>query len=422
MIQDSSLKQKINRLIQIKENKEENVVNVNISDIATEKQTKIEELRRSRLALMNILEDVEEAKEIAEKERDKTLAIITNFTDGLLVLDKENRVLIINPKAEEFLKVKKKEIVGQLISKLAQFPNCKPLIDLLKRENKKIFRRELLIKENLILEISTVLITKEKKKLETLIILHDITREKMVEKTKNEFVSIAAHQLRTPLSAIKWTMRMLLDKDLGEITEEQKNFIEKAYKSNEKMIRLINDLLDLSKIEEGRYLYEHTPCQIKNIVQSVIDYYQEIIDKKKLKIKFNTPKKKLPQVIVDKEKIKLAIQNLLDNAIKYTPSHGEIIISLKYAKKEIEFSIKDTGIGIPKDQQKRIFSKFFRTVETTKMETDGTGLGLFIAKNIIKAHKGKIWFDSLEAKGTTFYFTLPIYNKNSQKKYILKKI
>ena len=415
MIQDSSLKQKINRLIQIKENKEENVVNVNISDIATEKQTKIEELRRSRLALMNILEDVEEAKKIAEKERDKTLAIITNFTDGLLVLDKENRVLIINPKAEEFLKVKKKEIVGQLISKLAQFPNCKPLIDLLKRENKKIFRRELLIKENLILEISTVLITKEKKKLETLIILHDITREKMVEKTKNEFVSIAAHQLRTPLSAIKWTMRMLLDKDLGEITEEQKNFIEKAYKSNEKMIRLINDLLDLSKIEEGRYLYEHTPCQIKNIVQSVIDYYQEIIDKKKLKIKFNTPKKKLPQVIVDKEKIKLAIQNLLDNAIKYTLSHGEIIISLKYAKKEIEFSIKDTGIGIPKDQQKRIFSKFFRTVETTKMETDGTGLGLFIAKNIIKAHKGKIWFDSLEAKGTTFYFTLPIYNRIAKK-------
>jgi two-component system sensor histidine kinase VicK len=138
----------------------------------------------------------------------------------------------------------------------------------------------------------------------------------------------------------------------------------------------------------------------------VIDLYKEEIKKKNLNFQFKKPKK-LPKVKVDVEKIYLAIQNLLENAIRYNKVGGEIEIILKEKEKEIEFSIRDTGIGIPKNQQSRVFTKFFRGSNAIRMETEGSGLGLFIAKNIIEAHGGRIWFESEEGKGTTFYFTLP---------------
>jgi signal transduction histidine kinase len=224
---------------------------------------------------------------------------------------------------------------------------------------------------------------------------------------KTEFVSISAHQLRTPLSAIKWTLKMFLDGDLGELTKEQREFLEKTYQSNERMISLINDLLNVTRIEEGRYLYRVVLTDIVKICQSITDSYKEEIKKRNLKMVFHKPKK-LPMVKVDVEKISLAIQNLIENSIRYTPAGGEIEIFLKEKKNEIEFSIKDTGIGIPKDQQHRVFTKFFRAPNATKMATEGSGLGLFITKNVVEAHGGKIWFESEEGKGTTFYFTLPI--------------
>jgi len=242
----------------------------------------------------------------------------------------------------------------------------------------------------------------------TLIILHDITREKTIERMKTEFVSLAAHQLRTPLSAIKWTLRMLLDGDLGKITEEQKDFIEKTYKSNERMITLINDLLDVTRIEEGRYLYKPVLADVEPIVQFVTNSYQEEIKKKKIRFEFKKPEEGLPKIKLDVEKIRLAIDNLIENAIRYTPAYGKVMVSLEHKKGGIEFSVKDTGVGIPKDQQGRIFTKFFRAANVMRMATEGTGLGLFITKNIIEAHGGKIWFESEEGKGTTFYFAIPV--------------
>jgi len=363
------------------------------------------ELEESRTALMNILEDVQEARGKAEEERDKTLAIITNFADGLLVFDPENKLSLVNSQAEEFFDVKGKDIIGRPILELSTFPTLEPLVALVGKEIKGVFRKELLITEKLTLEVSTVPVMSEKEKLGTLVILHDITREKIIEKMKTEFVSIAAHQLRTPLSAIKWTLRMVLDGDFGPITEEQRDFMEKTYSSNE---RMITDLLDVARIEEGRYLYKPILTNLESVVQFVINSYKDEIKRKKLKLEFKKPEKKLPQVTVDVEKIRLAIQNLFDNAIRYTPSGGQVTISLKSGKKEIECSVKDTGVGIPKDQQERVFTKFFRGANVLRMETEGTGLGLFITKNIIEAHGGKIWFESKEGKGSTFYFTLPV--------------
>jgi two-component system sensor histidine kinase VicK len=371
-------------------------------------ERKVKELEESRIALMNILEDVEEERGRAEEEKNKTLAIITNFADGLLVFDKENNLSLINPQAENFLKIKTQEIIGKSISELAKISTIQPLTNLLGREIEGIFRKELPLTENLIIEVTTIPLIRETEKLGTLVILHDITREKIIERLKTEFVSISAHQLRTPLSAIKWSLRMLLDGDIGRLTEEQEEFIEKTYKANEKMINLVNGLLDVTRIEEGRYVYRPQLLQLEEIVRSVIKSLQEEIKKKEIKFKFEKPEGKLPKVKIDKEKIGLAIQNLLDNAIRYTPKGGGVTVSLKCVKNKIEVSVKDSGIGIPKEQQSRVFSKFFRGSNAIRVETEGIGLGLYITKNIIEAHGGQIWFKSKEGKGTTFYFTLPI--------------
>jgi PAS domain S-box-containing protein len=372
-----------------------------------ELQIKVKELEDTRKALLNILEDVNQEKKKAEEEREKTLQIINNFADGLLVFDREGKLSLINPIAEKFFGIEGKNILGKSTNELASLSSFKPLIELLGFELKKIFRKELIQRENLILEVTTLEMWSEKEKIGVLVILHDITREKMVEKMKTEFVSVAAHQLRTPLSAIKWTLRLLLDGDLGKITETQREFLEKTYKSNERMILLINDLLNVTRIEEGRYLYNLTLIDFESTIESLVNSYKEEVEKRNLKLEFQKPKEKLPLIKADPEKIKLAIQNLIENSIKYTPEGGRILISLKKNKNLITFSIKDTGVGIPKDQQQRVFSKFFRAENAIKMNTEGSGLGLFITKNIIEAHGGKIWFESEEGKGTTFYFNLP---------------
>jgi len=388
--------------------------------IEEEKQSleiKVQARTKELTELAESLEDkVKERTKKLEEERNKTLAVITNFTDGLLVFGKEDKLLLVNPKLEEFFGVKGKDIEGKSVSELQKNDVLKSLIELFGGKGiKEIFREELKLKKGLVLEVSTIPIIRGKKeRLGSLVILHDITREKLVERMKTEFVSLAAHQLRTPLSAIKWTLKMLLDGDLGKITKEQKEFLDGTYKSNERMIALINDLLNVTRIEEGRYLYKPILTDIEDLINSIVNSHKERAKERNLILEFRKPQKKLPKVMLDVEKMSIAIINLLNNAIRYTPSGsgGKVTISLRQAKKGIEFSIKDTGVGIPKAQQKRVFTKFFRGVNVIKMETEGTGLGLFIAKNIIEAHKGKIWFESKEGRGTTFYFTIPLKRKS----------
>jgi len=332
-----------------------------------------------------------------------TLSVINNLTDGLLLFGFDKKLVFLNPEAEKFLDIKKEDVLNKSISELANFPSLKPIVDLVGEEIKKISRSEVFIHKDLILEISTVLVAGAG----NLMILHDVTRDKLIERTKNEFVTVAAHQLRTPLSAMKWALQTLLEGDLGEITPGQRDAINKAYQSTGKMISLVGGLLSVAKIEDGRYLYKPVLSDFEEIVQSVVESYKEEIEKSKVILNFQKPQEKLPQILVDIEKIKLVIQNLIDNAVYYTLVGGTITISLTSVGKEVEFSIKDSGVGIPLDQQSRIFSKFFRADNAVKLQTEGSGLGLFIVKNIVENHGGKIWFESEENKGSTFYFRLP---------------
>jgi signal transduction histidine kinase len=174
------------------------------------------------------------------------------------------------------------------------------------------------------------------------------------------------------------------------------------------MITLVNDLLDVTRIEEGRHIFKPILTDIVPVIQFVEDSFKGEAERRRIQFEFKKPFGKVPKVMLDVEKIKLAIQNLMGNAIRYTPPGGKVTISLRYDKKEVEMAVKDTGIGIPQDQQQKIFTKFFRSQNAVRMETEGSGLGLFITKNIVESHGGKIWFESKENEGTIFHMIIPV--------------
>ncbi len=388
----------------------------------TEKlQEKARQMEDSRSALLNILEDVDQSYKRAERERMKTAAIIENYIDGMFFFSSDNSLNIVNPKAEEFFDIKSRDVKGRTLSDLVTFPTLKPLIKLITDDGKKIkdiFKEELQLGKEIYLEVSTTNIKEGEESLGTLVHVHDISREKRIERIKSEFVSVAAHQLRTPLSGIKWTLGMFLEESSEKkekLDEEEKYLIEKAYESNERMVSLVNDLLNVSRIEEGRYVYEPQKTDILEVVKPIAEEYEKIIKKKdNLEFKFNKVKEEFPKVEIDTEKIGIVIQNFLDNAIKYT-NEGEIILTVSMPDEEnIRVSVQDSGVGIPEEQQGRLFDKFFRAENVAAKDVRGSGLGLFISKNIVEAHGGEIDFESTEGEGSIFYFTLPLERRKNE--------
>lgn len=387
------------------------------SSIILEKKVRerTEILEGTRRALINLLEDAEESKKLIELEKNKTRAALVSLVDGLIVFNEEKKIALVNPEAERTLKIKEEDVINKKIDQISSSENLNKLYEILGRKIEWTGQRYELILGKILkrfFQVSVVPISDKRKTIGIMVILHDITREKEVERLKSEFVSIAAHQLRTPLSATKWVLKMLLDGDVGKLSEEQKDFLEKGHQSNERMILLINDLLNVAHIEEGRFIYKPDFHFIEDIAQKIIDGLKEASKKRNIKIIFNKPKRELSKKVkVDEKKIELTIQNLLDNAIRFTKHGGLVTISIEYDKINVKVIIEDTGVGIPEKQKSRIFTKFFRADNVIKMETEGSGLGLFICKNVIEAHGGEIGFESEENKGTAFYFTIPLNSK-----------
>ena len=346
---------------------------------------------------------------IERPDIESNISLTDYLTDALFVFDIKNKLVLANPKAEIFFEVREEMILGISILGLSKFKNLSPLVSLLGGEIKTISKEELTIRNNFIVEVTSIPISSEGKRTNTLVVIHDITRAKLADEMKNEFVTLAAHQLRTPTSGIKWALKSILDGDDGPLNEKQKETLEKIYSVNDKVINLIHDLLDLAEIEEGKYLNNISSNNIGDLIQASLELNKEFIIKKKLYVQLN--KDDSIDMIVDKEKMNIVFNNVLDNAIRYTKPGGKIIIDIIKRSKEIEIRIRDTGIGIPSIQENRVFSKFFRGTNVMKIDTEGTGLGLYITKNIIEAHGGRIWFDSKENKGTTFYIVIPVKEK-----------
>jgi PAS domain S-box-containing protein len=235
----------------------------------------------------------------------------------------------------------------------------------------------------------------------------DITKAKEVDKMKTEFISLASHQLRTPLSAMKWFLEMFQTGDLGLLTKEQVEAIDNLNKSNERMIALVNSLLNISRIESGRITIEPEMTDVNSLIKTIIGDFKNIFELKNQKL-FVEYSDSLPKVSLDPKLTREVISNLLTNANKYTDIGGTVTISVEPIGQDIKLTVRDSGYGIPEAEKNKVFQRFYRATNIIKKVTDGTGLGLYLCKIIIDSSGGKIGFDSAENKGSTFWFTIPL--------------
>lgn len=228
-----------------------------------------------------------------------------------------------------------------------------------------------------------------------------------LDKAKSDFVSVAAHQLRTPLTGIKWSYTAMLDEKTGPLNAGQKELLENGLAAITSTIDLINDLLNIAHIEEGKYEFKFEKLPLAPIAEKAVAGLKMVADEKKIHVSTKIPESGLPELNLDGEKIGLALANILDNAVKYTPEGGRIDFTVSREPGLVKIVVEDSGIGIPKSQKSRLFTKFFRAENAVSVQTAGTGLGLYMVKKIIDRHGGKIAVESTEGKGTTFIITLP---------------
>ncbi len=377
--------------------------------------------------------NLQKSRNEIEESKDKISAMVSNFIDPVIVID-DRKITLFNPAASRIFGLEKSDLGRMIGGKihpeclknrlcLCDFKNTFrvkyfskvlkygkegfPVIEELVVENEKDPDRNLVFKV-----FTSPVIDTRGRKFGHMKVFYDLTREKTIDALKSKFIFIAAHQLRTPLSGIKWSLDMMLRKELGTMDSEVENCLNKTYEANERMIKLVNDLLNVSQIEEGYLLKNIAPVEIEKVVKEVISGLSVTTEKNKIKVVFKKISPAISKILGDKDKLALAVQNLLDNAIKYSKKGGQIDILLTQInegdKEFLELQVADQGIGIPEKDQKKIFSKFFRADNAFKVETEGSGLGLYIVNNIVKAHHGSVSFRSVEGQGTSFVIKIPI--------------
>lgn len=245
--------------------------------------------------------------------------------------------------------------------------------------------------------------------------IHDATKElrasnlelQKLDKAKDEFVSMASHQLRTPLTSVKGYISMVLEGDVGKITPNQKRLLSEAFSSSERMVHLINDFLNVSRLQTGKFLIEKTSVDLSKVVEQELQSLKSTASSRGLSFVYKAPKD-FPILQLDDSKIRQVIMNYADNAMFYSPEGSKITVTLEVKSKKVIFKVKDKGIGVPKSEQSQLFTKFYRASNARKQRPDGTGVGLFLARKVIDEHNGQIIFESSEGKGSTFGFELPI--------------
>lgn len=352
-----------------------------------------------------------------EKQRDEIL--LESMGEGMIALDEKGHVRLMNSNAITLLNLENKNVLGQLVHKVFTLHDPegkKPLAthdrpEMLTLHSAKpqsdIFGFQIEGQKPLTLHINARPVVIDDKIAGAIIILRDVTHEREVDRMKTEFISLASHQLRTPLSAIKWYTEMLLAGDAGKLKGEQQEFAQNIYDSSERMIELVSSLLNISRIESGRIIIDPRPTDLGQLVDGIVNDLKAKTEEKQQTLIISVHKQ-LPKINLDPRLIGQVFLNLLTNAIKYTPQGGEISVFVSRKDDQIVAQVTDNGYGIPKQEQNKVFQKFFRAENAVKVETDGTGLGLYLIKAVIESSGGKIWFESVEGKGTTFWFSLPV--------------
>jgi two-component system sensor histidine kinase VicK len=353
---------------------------------------------------------VEESQESTESERRRLDSVLGYMTDGVLATDRRGRITIVNEMATDFLNLENDQIVGKSILDILDLRGTFTLRDLLENQEQVVLDLSD-DDQDLILHASFALIQRESGFISGLVcVLHDVTEQQKIDQDRKRFVSNVSHELRTPLTSMKSYIEALVE-GAWKDPEVAPNFLKVTQEETDRMMRMINDLLNLSRMDLGTARLEREYVNLNELFNHILDRFDMILknsDKpdKNYSIKRDFTRRDI-WVEVDTDKIQQVLDNIMNNAIKYSPDGGIITCRLLETHNHVIMSITDQGLGIPKDSISHIFDRFYRVDKARSRAQGGTGLGLAISKEVIQLHGGRIWVESREGEGSTFYISLP---------------
>lgn len=373
--------------------------------------------KEKRLVVEQVNQELEKKVKERTKDLQKFQLAVESATDHIIITEQNGTIIYANKATETITGYSREEIIGKTPNLWGGdmtnefYDNLWSTI----KKSKKSFKAE--VKncrkdgESYIAEVTiSPILDEDGEAIFFVGIERDVTKEKQIADMKSEFISVASHQLRTPLTEARWAFHILLEDEKLSFTEEQKNIAEKGLQATTFTIGLINDLLDITKIEAGQMSYNLALESVSEIAAAVCRKLEYAAKEKNISLIFHDDDT-TPNTLIDPKQLEMAVSNLIDNAIKYTPAKGSVTVSVTHKNERIHLAVTDTGIGIPSSQLSMLFTKFFRAKNAKLEQTDGSGLGLYIAKKIIEAHDGEIKVESDLKKGTTFTVTLP--NRNT---------
>jgi len=394
---------------------------------------RLNELEKTKTALYNVSADFKELNDILKEERDRLGAIISSIGEGLLLIDTKYKILLMNLKAEKMLGVSLVNVIGQDVKKIInvfkgekEIPDNEQPVEKMFKTGEPVFTT---VEDNFYFKgpsnkkFPVALVVTPLKGDDitgAIVVFRDITEEKRLDEAKSGFISIASHQLRTPLTSIRWYTEMLNSEDVGPLNKDQKEFIARVYSGALKLNDVIELLLALSRIESGNIQIELAKINIVSFTQDILKELEPQWKQKNIEVSLAIQEKQLPEIKLDISMLRQVITNLLSNSIRYTDDSGRIEISIRKepSGNEMIYSIKDDGIGVPESFKDKIFQKFSRAENAINKAPDGSGLGLSLVKSLIEMWKGKVWFESPAIwinkkgeeykKGSIFSFTIPL--------------
>lgn len=388
---------------------------------------KVHDLEEAKKATVNVLDDLSKAKNEIEVARNKDEALLSSIGDGVFALDKDGKIILFNKAASKITGFSASDVIGKQYDTVLKFVvranDKKPnFVEKSLDGRTASMPRTTYVKHKkggwVPIADSSSPVLENNKVTGAIVVFRDITKELEVETAKNEFVSLASHQLRTPLTAIGWYTELLLKEKKQDLSRNQLKYLSEVAEGNRRMVELVNALLNLSRLELGTVAVEPSDVDLGEIVKSVLSELKQISRDRSQTVKVVIADN-LGPIKSDPQLVRIILQNLVSNAIKYTPERGKIIINAESVKRDrkqdghtlhagtVLLTVKDNGYGIPAPEQNKVFGKLFRATNIRTKNTDGTGLGLYIVKLLCDVLHAKIWFVSSENKGTEFSVVLP---------------
>jgi PAS domain S-box-containing protein len=379
----------------------------------------MQELEGQNQLLEKTRHDLVIANDSIKQEKVRTDAMLESIGEGIIVVDTSARIQVINKAALAMLSWDNNQVYQKKITEILKIEreNGQPV-----QSDERPVSRSLAIGKNTASDeylfirndgskfpvfVTSSPILLEGHIIGAIEVFRDITEEKEIDQAKSEFVSLASHQLRTPLTAIGWFTEGLMNESTGPLTPQQHEYLAKIYAGNQRMIKLVNGLLNVSRIELGTFMVDPQPTDLWNILDEVIEEVTPQAQHKNIQIHRNY-QPGLPLINLDPQLANIIFQNLVVNAIKYTPDGGSVTVEINQQGDNLQFKVSDTGYGIPAGEQDKIFTKMYRASNIRILIGEGTGLGLYAVKSLLEKTGGKIWFESIENKGTTFYIEIPL--------------